>query len=78
MKSNNFFEVVKIEDNNNESMQFNTKHLEVALGKYNATKGNVELNMWEYKNDKYRKFVATILSKENDSNKNMADTAMGE
>lgn len=65
MNPKNFFEVVRIEDDGIESMQFSTDHLEVALGKYNATKGHVELNMWEYGEDQFEhKFITTILDKE--------------
>ena len=60
----NFFEVIKIEDDGIESIQFSTAHLEVALGKYNATKGNVELNMWEYRDNGIHEFITTILDKE--------------
>ena len=65
MRPKNFFEVIKIENDGIESMQFSTAHLEVALGKYNATIGNVELNMWEYKEDQIEhEFITTILDKE--------------
>lgn len=64
MEQKNFFEVVKIEKDNDTSMQFSTDHLEVALGKYNVTLGHVELNMWGYGEDQFgHKFIATILSK---------------